>query len=501
MSEGTYTVNVYWTGALGASGTAYNITPRVKSLRISRGRNSEHEPVASVGKCEMTVHNEDGLFSPGNAASRWYPNVLPMKKVEVSCTLNGTANPLFVGWLQRIQPNPRPDQQECFLDCADGMEILRLTECRTEPYQNVNIGTLIGNVLDIAGTVYFPSTARVLDTGDLTPQWAFWDRENCLEAISQLCESEHGIFYINRGGTAVFERRSHRWGTVHTTGAAATVNKSMIDLRYDLDVASVYNDISVTTYNRTVGAEAEIWRSEGTTPLLSSGSVSFKCEHNAVVSTVTTPVFGTSLGTVSPGTADIVANTSPDGSGSFVMNGTVTLTAKSRSSDVIVTAGTACYLTTVRLRGTPLGIGEGETSVAKGTPSGTVYGWRKMPLDFTWQNRQELARSITNGLLRRYRDPQPSVSATLARAAGGTVAFADMLTKEISDPVDITETDTGMGTTRLFIGAVSHEISEGGEIHTTTWQLENKGTENYWILGLGTLGGPNTNIYTTALGW
>jgi hypothetical protein len=73
-------------------------TRALSGVSITRGRQDEHGEV-QPSKCNLTLINSDGRFTPGNVNSPYYPNVKKGRKIRVSVTHNAVTYRRFTGYV------------------------------------------------------------------------------------------------------------------------------------------------------------------------------------------------------------------------------------------------------------------------------------------------------------------------------------------------------------------------------------------------------------------
>ena len=69
-------------------------------IRVTRGRQYELSQ-EEAGEIEITLDNHDGALTYGNAASPYYPNVIPGVPIRVSAWWQGTQYPVAFGYVER----------------------------------------------------------------------------------------------------------------------------------------------------------------------------------------------------------------------------------------------------------------------------------------------------------------------------------------------------------------------------------------------------------------
>ena len=235
-----------------ASGLTWTTLAAVRSYHFSRGRQHQLNRI-EAGTCTVVLGNEDGDYYPDNAGGSYYPNVLPMKRINIQASFDGgsTWYDRFTGYIDQWVPkwgaggvNPT-----CEVTATDGYTILSRYEINDGAgYAQEASGTRIGNVADAAG---WPAADRSLDSGQETMKaTGALAAENALSHAQAVQDSEVGILEIDKSGLLVFEDRSHRNSAPHTTAQAIFGDGSGEDEYHELtlgmDADLLYNEIRFT---------------------------------------------------------------------------------------------------------------------------------------------------------------------------------------------------------------------------------------------------------------
>ena len=130
-------------------GDINDITGDVRSLAWSRGADGELE-AAQAGTLELVVNNADGKYSPENASSVLFPNVLPGKLIKVTVAFHVARYVKFTGKIEKFIPHPDAARQDCYILCVDGFDQLarRVIEA---PKHGVVTSSKIGATTQVSG--------------------------------------------------------------------------------------------------------------------------------------------------------------------------------------------------------------------------------------------------------------------------------------------------------------------------------------------------------------
>jgi hypothetical protein len=229
MTVGTPTIKILM--ALGNKPTdasftfSTDITSDVRHLHYTRGRNMTLN-VVEAGTGDMTINDSSRRYDPNNSASPYYPNIVPMKPMQVQATMPDTT--LYIPMTQFVERWPRkrtgPHYAERQITTIDGFDLLSLFGLQGRNYGTQLSGALIANILDDAS---WPSGLRnlaggqsVIDaTGSGGTGFATSDTTKALSFIQQAVGAggENGIFFIDGKGRATFLDRHSQFGPPFNT--------------------------------------------------------------------------------------------------------------------------------------------------------------------------------------------------------------------------------------------------------------------------------------------
>jgi hypothetical protein len=208
-------------GTLG-SGAQYqsiDVSTKIMKASIRRAYNRLSDSFQG-GRAAIVIADQDGDFNPSNTSSPYYPNVLPMRKIQLSSTYNGNTYYLGSFYIQAWKYSAPKDGEIGYvsLDCIDGFQLLNLTSVGTIADSGEQLsGTRINKILDAAA---FPTQMRNIDAGDSLMQADPATANRSGLSTCQLIEqSELGAFYFDQFGFARFVSRNN---SVKAQGAVAT---------------------------------------------------------------------------------------------------------------------------------------------------------------------------------------------------------------------------------------------------------------------------------------
>ncbi len=127
MAIPTMAFEVAWPDSPTATSPTYtDLVGSVRAWSVTRGRNHELQRVDSA-RGGLTIDDPAGNLTPGNAASVYYPNVVPRRKVRISATWSAVTYRIGTLYVRSIVPTPggHPDKLSTVeVELNDGFLIL-----------------------------------------------------------------------------------------------------------------------------------------------------------------------------------------------------------------------------------------------------------------------------------------------------------------------------------------------------------------------------------------
>ena len=233
-----------------------NIALRVN---IRRGRNRILNNF-EAGTATVVLEDDNGDWNPQNTSSPYYGKLLPLRKIRIWADYDAGSGLqryyLYSGYITSYDNSFRLGIDEISsvtLQCVDAFRL----------FQNVNITTVAGtsagqttgaridNLLDVAS---YPSSQRIVDTGDSTVQADPATARTLLAACQTIEQTELGGFFIDTEGNAVFLSRSTVAEKADQTPLMFNDNGTDIayqSIDFAYDDTQIFNDIIVTRLNGT----------------------------------------------------------------------------------------------------------------------------------------------------------------------------------------------------------------------------------------------------------
>jgi hypothetical protein len=217
---------------LGVGEELIDVSNRVVSLSVRRGRQDVLEPVRS-GQASVTLRNLDGALDPLNQASPLFPGIEPAR------TLNIYADnvQVFAGLVEDIALDFTPGGDATVeLTASDNLSILALAEFPPAglAVSEEDSGVRVGDVLD-SDPRYWPA-GRDIATGDSILA-AGTAEGNVLSYLNTVALSEGGTLFVGRDGDLVFRNR-----LFPVTQAAIVLSDDGTDIDYETLVRQTSGD-------------------------------------------------------------------------------------------------------------------------------------------------------------------------------------------------------------------------------------------------------------------
>jgi hypothetical protein len=226
------------------------------ALRVSirRGRNRILNSF-EAGTATVVLEDQNGDWNPQNVSSPYYGKLLPLRKIRIWADYDDGGGVdryyLYSGYITSYDNIFRlgfDEVSSVTLQCVDAFRL----------FQNVNITTVAGtsagqtsgarieNLLDVAS---YPTSQRLIDTGDSTVQADPATARTLLQACQTVEQTELGGFFIDPEGNAVFLSRTTVSQEADQTPLQFNDNGTdipyaTIDFAYD--DTQIFNDITVT---------------------------------------------------------------------------------------------------------------------------------------------------------------------------------------------------------------------------------------------------------------
>ncbi len=169
---------------------------------------------------------------------------------------------------------------------------------------------------------------------------------------------------------------------------------------------------------------------------------------------------------------DYTANSAFDSSGTNMTGDigvTTTKFAKTIKMELKNNGAVPAYITLLKARGTYYDDLTQVTRKAEDTASQLAYQKRTFSLDGKYITSAGNAQSFCDTALAKYKDPHAEITMSLVNR--DSTLWNQILGREISDRITITNTKLGITAHDYFIDYMEHDISMGGLLHTVKYRL------------------------------
>ena len=176
---------------------------------IRRGRNRILNKF-EAGTATVVLEDTNGDWVPTNTSSPYYGKLLPLRKIRIYADYNSVRYYLYSGYITSYDTNFQLGLESISsvtLQCVDAFRLFSNVAISTVAGTSAGqtTGARMNNLLDVPT---FPTSMRVIDTGDSTVQADPGTERDLLSALQTIENSEFGGFYIDPEGNATFLSRN-----------------------------------------------------------------------------------------------------------------------------------------------------------------------------------------------------------------------------------------------------------------------------------------------------
>jgi hypothetical protein len=234
-----------------------DVSNQVSKIDTRKERNLYQDKYLS-GTATVRILDQNGDWNPQNVSSPLYPNLVPLRSIQISANYSGTNYGIFKGYITEYLYTYPIDQNELgYVDliCSDGFKLLFNSNVTTVTGQvaGQDTGTRIDKILN---TVGWPVSQRSIQTGNTTCVADPATVRTGLTAIQTAEFTEQGAFYVDKSGNAVFKNRQF----VYDAQAVAPTKFSNATGSSDIS----YAGITFAHDDKTIVNQATVTRIGGT---------------------------------------------------------------------------------------------------------------------------------------------------------------------------------------------------------------------------------------------
>lgn len=454
--------------------------------------------VASTGTCVFALRN--GTFSSGGVLGYYSPHHASVRagwavgigcRVRITDPATSTVYTRFIGRIDRIDPVPgRYRERVVHVQAVDWMD--EAARWSLTP----DIGEQVNRTWDSVLTAILaemPSQPTATDFDEGAESWPYAldtspnAKQKALSEFQKLANSEAGLIYQTADGTLRAEGRHARMTSASSVWTLAETDVQDLELPSSRD--DIINTVRVTVHPRTVdSAPSTVVYQQANVIPIAAGATQF------LMGNYSDPMSGDAIGAteIQPLIAgeDYAANLNGDGTSTDVTSDfTITVTAGPSGARFEVLNGhaAAAYLTLLRLRGK--GIYDHQPLACEATDATSIAAYGELVADFDmpYQASQGVGQGAADHYLNQFKDPLQQ--ARRIRVVGRTTALlTQMLTRDISDKLTLSETVTGVNGD-YYINGIECVRLPGGQLQATYTIAPDLDIATYFILDSSALDG------------
>lgn len=234
-----------------ASNTWVDITAYVIAISTRRGRSDALGRI-EAGTAQLVLDNSDRRFDPTFAASPYYPNVVPMRKIRVSAVYAATTYRLYTGYVQAWPPDwPGGLDATTTIGCVDAF-VYFASKKLNGAYSNEFSGDSINTWLTAIG---WPAADRLVFAGQSQIQSGTFVNTPALQHFQNVVDVESGLLFMAPNGRVTFHNRFWRLTNSRTSAAtfgdAASGELPWLRLNSSYDDQQIWNEARITATGGT----------------------------------------------------------------------------------------------------------------------------------------------------------------------------------------------------------------------------------------------------------
>lgn len=239
--------------------TYVNVGTRVIGFRSRRGRANELDRY-QAGQLMVSLENDDRALDPENTASPYYPNVRPMRKLQLVMTYDGVVYPVFTGFAESWpQQTIEGIVQIVPLEAIDGFGPLALTRLSwSYPVQRGDM-----RVTAILNDAAWPAADRLIGMSSTVMQAVTLQGQDALTHLFDVEMAENGHVFVRADGRVAWQGRHQRLrppmtSVLATFSDAHGSDLPYADLVYEYDAAWIRNTIRTSVIGGPVHTRIDV---------------------------------------------------------------------------------------------------------------------------------------------------------------------------------------------------------------------------------------------------
>jgi hypothetical protein len=233
-----------------------DVSNQVSKIDTRKERNLFQDKYLS-GTATVRILDQNGDWNPQNTSSPYYPNLVPLRSIQISANYSSTNYPIFKGYITEYLYTYPKDQEIGYVDliCSDGFKLLFNSNVTTVTGQAAgqDTGTRIDKILD---TVGWPVSQRSIQTGNTTCVADPATVRTGLTAVQTAEFTEQGAFFVDKAGNAVFKNRQFVYDAQAATptefsNAVGSTDINYAGIVFAHDDKTIVNQATVTRIGGT----------------------------------------------------------------------------------------------------------------------------------------------------------------------------------------------------------------------------------------------------------
>jgi hypothetical protein len=234
-----------------AAAVIVDVSNVVDSIITKRGRNAQADQF-QTGTLSLRIVDQNGDFNPMNISGPYYQLLTPMRKVQITATYGGVTYPVFSGFITSYSTTtPQSAVGDVVYTVINAVDAFRLAQnAQISTVSGTSAGQLTGaRINNLLDAISWPNSMRDVDPGLTTVQADPGTARTALAACQTIETTEFGAFYVDAGGSFVFQDRNLTASSVAAAPVIFNDNGTAIDYFNATWVTNdtlVYNEANIT---------------------------------------------------------------------------------------------------------------------------------------------------------------------------------------------------------------------------------------------------------------
>lgn len=445
MGDITYDVRVDWNDDGDFNDAGENITATTLNragIHLQYGRDQARSlaPI-SPGQASLEVNNSAKTYSPDNASSPLFGDLLPGRQLRIQATHNAVTYNMFNGSLEGYDVDPSRQTKSVKFTAIDPIGELATINLSTSLYNAIRTGHALHVILDEVGW----TAGRDIDEGCSVLPWWWEEGTDALQAVKNILAAEglSAIAHLGSTGEFIFRDRSARLIRTESVNVQATFTSTTepaVDpaIGYDVGWRGITNFVTCKADEKSVDLNlSNVYEDKAIRQLAIGETVLINAVSGDPFVNAVIPVAGTDYILRSGAVSMALSRTSGQ---STVIS--ITATTAAQVEGLAVRAFKLITLRTVTVQASD------ETSIGK-------YRQKSLNYDAKFVSIND-ARDIVDTILAQRKDRLPQVTITLVNKNDSRIL--QMLGRDISDRIHITVPEASVDAD-FFIERIEHEIN------------------------------------------